>query len=381
MEVQNVLILGESSRRALIGALRILADDPRVRLHFGVTGLNFSKRALLSSYPEVGVFHLDFRSPELFVGSLLDLVSNIGPYIILPSDEYWLRIILANRQVLEERGIRMRCPEEAIYARVSDKGSFAALCQEHGLEVPQECDFPKSYSFPFVVKARRLEKSAGILEYPFLVENQKAFSLLQKKNIDISKHFCQQLIVGPSYYYCAFYDKGKLLFNFSQINLCQQPGGKSVIKARPASLPDGICNKIDSIFADLEWDGVIMFELKQDLSSGRYYAIECNPRLWGPSMLCIDNGLDIFSPLCFLPPKNLGNPDKIAGYLWTSGYIEGFFTGLKMKSRFQSFDEPPSLPRVRYKSVWWRKDTMVYAIAETLTVILKGLRSVFAGKP
>ena len=68
-----------------------------------------------------------------------------------------------------------------------------------------------------------------------------------------------------------------------------------------------------------------MFELKQDLSSGRYYAIECNPRLWGPSMLCIDNGLDIFSPLCFLPPKNLGNPDKIAGYLWTSGYIEGFY--------------------------------------------------------
>ncbi len=381
MEVQNVLILGENSRRAIIGALRIFAGDPRVRLHFGVAGLSFSKRALLRNFPEVSVAFLDFSSPESFVSSLVDLASVIGSYTLLPSEEYWLRIILANREVLNEKGIRVRCPEAAIYERVSNKGSFAELCLKHGLEVPRDCHFPESFSFPFVVKAHKLEKSANVLEFPFLVENQKAFKLLQKMSIDPSKHFCQQLIIGPSYYYCAFYERGEVLLSISQINLCQEPGGKSVIKARPASLPDEITGQIDSIFANLEWDGVMMFEIKQDLSTDKFYAIECNPRLWGPSMLCIDNGVDIFSPLCYLPPKELGKPGMRIGYLWNAGYMEGFFTGMKLNSRFQRFREPATLPSVRYKSVWWRKDTFVYAIAETMTVVLKGLRCMFAGKP
>ena len=38
--------------------------------------------------------------------------------------------------------------------------------------------------------------------------------------------------------------------------------------------------------------GLIMIEVK--IQDGEYYMIEANPRLWGPSQLILDAGMDLF---------------------------------------------------------------------------------------
>lgn len=368
----NVLILGEASRRVVIGALRLYRQRTDIQIYFGRQSDTLSLRLFLRPFPNVKVVDLIRAADERFIDNLKQLSSQIGGFIILPTDEVYLRLILQNRVDLQAHGITIKCPDLDTYLLLSEKESFVNLCHQYQIETPPSVDFPQTFEHPFVVKPQKQLFQKDVLPYPYLVENQKAFRQLQKKVIDPTLHFCQYYIVGPSIYYSAIYDKGKKVVQFTQINTHQQPNGKSIFKACPGEISHELMLKIDHLFEDLKWDGVMMFELKLELNTQTYYAIECNPRLWGPNQLCSDNGVDFFSPLLNLPSTVQPLKQPKYGYLWLNGYLSGFFIGLQTKTKFQIFKQK-SETKIRYRSVWLRRDTWPFFFLETMTILMEYL--------
>jgi len=366
----NVLILGEASRRVVIGALRLYRQRTDIQLYFGRQSNTLSLRLFLKPFTNVKVVDLIRAVDERFIENLKQLSAQLGGFTILPTDEVYLRLILQNRADLQAHGVSIKCPDLDTYLLLSEKESFVKLCHRYHIETPPSVAFPVAFEHPFVVKPQKQLFRKDVLPYPYLVENQKAFNQLQKKAIDPSLHFCQYYIIGPSIYYSAIYNKGKKVVHFTQINTHQQPNGKSIFKACPGEISSDLMNQIDRLFEDLRWDGVMMFELKLELSTQTYYAIECNPRLWGPNQLCSDNGVDFFSPLLNLPSALKPLQQQKYGYLWLNGYLSGFFIGQLTKTKFQIFKQKAET-KIRYRSVWLRHDTWPFFFLETLTILME----------
>jgi hypothetical protein len=366
----NVLILGEASRRVVIGALRLYRQRTDIQIFFGRQSDTLSLRLFLKPFPNVKVVDLIRAADERFIENLKQLSSQIGGFTILPTDEVYLRLILQNRADLHAHGVTIKCPDLDTYLLLSEKESFVKLCRQYQIETPPSVDFPLEFEHPFVVKPQKQLFQANVLPYPYLVENKKAFKQLQHRKIDPSLHFCQYYIIGPSIYYSAIYNKGTKVVHFTQINTHQQPNGKSIFKACPGEISHELMRKIDRLFEDLAWDGVMMFELKLELSTQTYYAIECNPRLWGPNQLCSDNGFDFFSPLLNIPSEVKPLANSQHGYLWLNGYLSGLFIGLLTKTKFQIF-KPQTPTKIYYRSVWLRKDTWPFFFLETLTILVE----------
>jgi len=375
----RVLILGEASRRTIIGAIRLFQPLPEVELLFGCQSQTFSQKIFLRNFKRVIPVHLEFKPDRRFIDSLIGLSQKRGGFVILPTDEVYIRLILENRDELFNYGITIRCPGIEQYELVSNKKSFVELCAKYGIQTPPWVDFPDLFQEPFVMKPQSSARQSNVLTFPFLVENPKSFQLLLQQKLDLGLHFCQKYIDGPGYYYCAFYEHGVKKLAFTQVNTCQQPNGKSVIKAQPAQIPETLREKIDFLFADLRWDGVMMFEVKIHLKTGSFYAIECNPRIWGPIQLCLDNGYDFFSPLIHVPSTQVPLSPPVYGYLWLNGYLAGWLTRLHTKTRFQVFDVPSK--GIRFRSVWFRKDTWLFFLVETGYLLLDCIKGLFSRSP
>ena len=259
---------------------------------------------------------------------------------------------------------------------LSDKESFANLCKDFNIEVPPEIQINWStFNQKFVIKPKKLETDQRCLKYPLLVENSGSFQQLKATNIDITKHLIQEYIDGPSIYYCAYWENGAVKLRFMQKNLVQQPAGKSVIKAVPYNIPRDILDKIENMLQQINWEGVIMIEIKEDLETHKYYAIEANPRFWGPLQIAIDNGINFPAALVGLDIKE-NKPKDTFGYLWLGGYVSGFFIKFQTKTDFQRFRESNS-KRVIYRDIWLRKDTYAYFFIEPIMTVITNVRKMY----
>src|SRR3546814_3609722 len=74
---------------------------------------------------------------------------------------------------------------------------------------------------------------------------------------------------------------------WSQRNLIQQPGGKSMLLAEPSSFHDSeTAARIVEALRDANFHGLGMVEFIR--AHDRDIFIEMNPRIWGPAQFCLD---------------------------------------------------------------------------------------------
>ena len=359
---KTILIFADANRRASLTAARILSKH-HCRLLFCIhedfpeklTSILFKK---YSSYP------LLMYSSEGLIDFLNQLHQTYGSFEILPIGEWHIRQILNGRKHLS-KSIHFCLNNPEGYHHLSNKLSFTKLCKNYKLDLPEELNtFPKDDSISFVVKPDSFEKSDGVLTVPMLVDSPKQYKAFKAMNLDLSRHFFQEYISGPSIYYCAYYLDGKCIKHFGQFNRIQQPNGKSIIKAHPYEIPKATKDKIDSIFKSFNWNGPMMFELKHCKKTQKLYAIECNPRLWGPLQICIDNGVDMVSPCFGLPSFDHAN-NKPIGYLWLSGFIHGYILKHQSNQDYQIF-KAPYKTKLKYKDLYLRKDSIKYFVFDLL---------------
>lgn len=370
----KVLVLIENSRAA-IAELRSLFQMENLEIHIAVNNKVFTDKIRYSKYIKQNKYY-SYGDAVNIIYFLKKLVNNIGPFILLPNGETVLRSIVKSKAELIKYGIKISLPHEDTYLLFSDKYTFANTCHNFGINTPRKIDINlKQFNQKFVVKPKFLSEEANILNIPLLIENEESFRKFKNLGIDLNQHFIQKLIEGPSYYYCAVYELGNKKAWFVQKNLHQQPNGKSILKAIPYNLSLSTINKIDHMMNNYKWDGVMMFELKEELETGELFAIECNPRLWGPLQLALDNGVDFVRSLIDPAYECLNPANMKKGYIWRAGYFHGYLLKQKTKTSFQKFKD--SEKEFKFLDIWGRKDTLLYFLLEPLIILLKEIRQFF----
>ena len=249
-------------------------------------------------------------------------------YVIAPSSEFLNQHILAHRTWFAERRCEIPLVDAQCYARVTNKASFRALCVSAGIAVPPPAD-PRDGIFPCVAKPKINITPAGRSLYPALFYSKEDWIRQRDALGALDDYYFEALVDGPSYYllYHLPADPAAPVFSWSQRNLLQQPGGKSILLAVSDTLhTTAISQRMISMLRGAGFHGLAMVEVIRD--GAGYVAIELNPRLWGPLQLLRNAGSHLIR--AFLEETLYGavtEADPAAGhaasYLWLGGLRPG----------------------------------------------------------
>lgn len=223
---------------------------------------------------------------QVTVAWLKDLAASRQQELVYcPTTEFINHFMLAHRHELQAAGWHIGLPEQGIYealtGKLSSQALMTSLCPELALPAAQQ---DGAWQAPCVLKPRE-NLAKGRVLYPLLCRSVQDLDQALS-GLDRSDYFAQDFIIGQSHYLCAYLSQSGRYASFWQLNLMQQPGGKSIVLARPGGNPG-----LDEarLFAGLHakgYHGAFMLEVIE--SGGRLYYIEVNPRFWGPLQLALD---------------------------------------------------------------------------------------------
>ena len=375
MPFEKVLLLMSENDRAAIACLRSL--DEKVQIIPSFNNKSIFNSLIVPENLRRNITYYNSNNEEDFINSLIQIKKKHGSFkVFLFGDQtsYWL---LTNKKRLLSYNIYVKGPETEAYTTMLNKKNFLEISSEYGMLIPKTINYievmNKKFEKKFVIKPKESTENERILDDPMLIENKKSFQYLKSLDLDFDNHILQEYVYGPSVYYMSLYNNGDKIIDFTQKNIAQQPGGKSVIKAIPSEIPEYIKEKVDALMRDFNWTGPMMIEFK--LMDDKYYNIECNPRLWGPLQLAIDNGIN-FANAMYEPSnyknKNDYKAEKEVGYLWKTGYLLGFLYKITTKTNFQRYNVNKEFI---FKDVWFRKGTRLYSIIEFPLTIIKILKN------
>lgn len=273
--------------------------------------------------------------------------TNCGKIIVAPSSEALNRHFLIYRDQYANIGCTIPLVNRELYERVSDKYKFGEMCKKHGIHVPKEYDIEELSEYPFVAKPRQYQGAlTNVVERPVIVrtpsEKDQFF-----RTYSVSAYYFQEFVRGRSIYLLYTIDRSGNVQAFSQENVAQQPGGKSIVAAVPASAhntPMG--DQFKSMLLTEGFFGLIMIEVRTDDSE--YWMIEANPRMWGPSQLVVDSKSGIFEAFfemtdikAFTKNISLCERSMDAKYFWYGGITttDGDFDALDYYPTRQSLTD------------------------------------------
>lgn len=211
-------------------------------------------------------------------------------YVIAPTSEFLNQHVLTHRTWFAERLCEIPLVDAACYTTVTNKASFRSLCEASGLAVPPLVD-PTTTRSPFVAKPKYNITADGRSLYPALVYDDADWRRQRETLGALDDYYFEALIEGPSYYLLYYLPAhpDAPVFSWSQRNLLQQPGGKSMVLAISDTLHTSpISAQVISMLRGVGFHGLAMVELIR--RDDTYYAIELNPRLWGPIQLVRNAG-------------------------------------------------------------------------------------------
>lgn len=368
----GMLLFSGYNVRAVIALCRFLAQRGRTAHIVARAG---EDPVTLTDYADWVVVRrdsdrLDVEMVESCCGQVKDSVG-IDEVTVLPTTEYLNRILLSNKGRLERSRIFCPLADEAGYRRLSDKQSFVELCREWGISVPPTDLQPVPGAIPLVAKPRRYDGRQTQVK-PYLITNQAALTRFRERE-DPSQYFFQQFVDGDSFYLLFCRDHEGRVSSFSQHNLLQQADGRSIIAARGATLHKdcSITGSFLSLLEGIGFTGLVMFEVRLD-REGRCWALEANPRPWGPLQLVVDAFPDLlrhyFADVVGLQLEH--SSAALAGqrdwYLWLGGLVED--ARAQRCPDYHGFDSERLLSRIDQLmqcEIFARPDSMKLFLAET----------------
>lgn len=213
--------------------------------------------------------------------------------LILPSSEFLNRYLLTHRDALRAMGLQVPLVNAPLYQKISDKLSFSEMCRAYGLDVPEEIPRPDAFE-PLVAKLKVYGTAGTVQQKPYLIDSLAVWRrFLDSENPE--HFFFQRLIEGQSHYLLASLRPDAAPLVSAQQNLLQQARGRSVVLARNSDIhASPLAQRYLEMLAAEHFQGLIMIELRHDSRNDRWYMIEANPRLWGPSQWFVDASVDLF---------------------------------------------------------------------------------------
>lgn len=315
---EHYVIFSGANERAVIACCRHFAQH---NVSFSIIARPSGDKILLTAYKKnVACYRaLDLLDVEDMLTQVAMLKKKYpeNQLVFLPTAESVNRIILAHRAQFVSTGLTVPLCEETLYKTLSDKSSFNALAQSHGISLPESIDSPSISHLPVVAKPiSELSAASGEKLYPQLLFSPQQFSAFNH-DYSADDFFFQRYVDGQSYYLLLFIDRHhvKVLW---QKNVLQQAEGKSIIAAHICPCPDDQFERLTiNMLQSVGFTGFIMIEMMRE--NGRSYLIEANPRLWGPFQLAIHNG---FNPeWTSLSGRYPETAKKGQYYFWLNGLL------------------------------------------------------------
>jgi predicted ATP-grasp superfamily ATP-dependent carboligase len=245
---------------------------------------------------------------------------------ILPSTEYLNRILISNKKLLNDKNVFFGLVHADIYELVSDKIRFNDLCKQYEIQVPFEYESIPEIT-PFVIKPKTYFGSDNTISTPYIVFDKADLpEYLSPKNT--KDFYFQEYVAGDSIYFLFYFTKDGKYNVFSQQNYIQQPNGGSILFAKSSNhYTNSIVDKFTKMFNDINFSGLVMVELRY--TNKNWVMIEANPRLWGPSQLILDSGMDLFDLFLFdnmlideIKPKTFVLDTQ---YVWSGGITDNVY--------------------------------------------------------
>ena len=368
MKNQAVIVISGYNIRAVVAFSRwATAHD----INFHIVAKSKEDPIFLTDYKGHVVFTRDspiLRS-EHFRSWVEDLSRQYGyqRIIILPSTEYLNRFLLEHRDSIEAENCIIPLVDGRLYRTISDKLSFAKLCQSYGLDIPKEFNYIPE-CLPFVAKPRTYFSAQGSQLLPQLINNKYDLEKFCGEE-ETSDYFFQQFVYGRSLYLLAYISqRGVDDILFSQENLMQQARGGSIVLAKQSNFHhDEVAKRYVNMLRDQKFFGLIMVEVRLDKFNGRYYMIEANPRLWGPLQFSVDNNVDLFGAMLrdygFEISKPPPLPHLTTHYFWSGGLSQ---QSQPITYHSYSSDEfVGQLHSLRPQDIFFRKDTLNLFLKES----------------
>jgi len=359
---KTFLIFSGYNQRAVVAFCR---EATRLSVPFCILAKSDEDTILKTSYKD-HVYAI--RSEKLLSKADLDAcivktkaTTNFTDFVILPSSEFLVRFFLDNRAYYKRQNCTIPLVSSELYAKISDKYSFGKLCEANGLLIPLEFENPESLSFPFVAKPRLYFSNGNARTLnPFLILSETDWKdFLQKE--DTGAFYYQEFIDGSCFYLLCYLSMSQKDVCYSQKNLVQQAGGKSMIVAQSSDIHHlPIADKYVGMLKNEGFEGLIMIELKK--KGDEFVMIEANPRLWGPSQLFVDAGVPIFEAFIqdqgFEIQTSERSEIKEVLYFWHGGIAEDRKNGKEIAFHEYTpelLDE--NLERLLACEVYLREDT------------------------
>ena len=246
---------------------------------------------------------------------------------ILPSTEYLNRLLLSNEKKLLSHKISFGLCEDKLYNKISNKYDFGVLCSSYNINLPKEF-YSKPKKYPYVIKPKTYFNSSQTVNIkPAIISNKEEDIYIFSNNNDNDLYY-QEYVAGKSIYLLFYFYKNGCYSVYSQENFIQQHNGGSMILSKSANyhLNKELVSGFATLFINEGFNGLVMVEVKH--YKNKYYMIEANPRLWGPSQLILDANMSLLDD--FSIENNLINSDvKTTGeynldinYFWAGGFIQ-----------------------------------------------------------
>lgn len=257
---------------------------------FDQSGLPF---AIVAAGPDDAIHDTRWREhvvfnrldPVVTVAWLRELADSQGELVYCPTTEFINHFVLEHRAALQACGLHIGLPDKAVYDELTGKRSsqqwMTALCPELRLPATQP---DGQWRAPCVLKPRE-NVSQGRVLYPMLCRSTLELDQALT-GLDRAAYFAQDFVTGQSYYLCGYLCRDGRWSAFWQVNLMQQPGGKSIVLARPSDNPGLNASRLFKGLHERGYHGAFMLEVMAS-AQGLYY-IEVNPRFWGPLQLALD---------------------------------------------------------------------------------------------
>ncbi|WP_223549312.1 ATP-grasp domain-containing protein [Aestuariivivens sp. NBU2969] len=321
-----ILIFSGFNERAVVSFIRTLEKN---KLDYIVVAKSFDDFIFFTTYKNKVIAIRDDLSLDLdVIKKYICLVRQkvkTTHIFIAPSTEALNRFLLKERSRLEAMKVIVPLTKKSLYDIISDKYSFGVVCKENGISIPKEFYTIENIDYPFVAKPKKYFSKGGKTFSPQLIfnESEKVYFV---ENYPIDDFYFQEFIEGDSHYLLYYFSRNKVIYKFSQKNIVQQSGGKSIVAATSSDFHfSDESKKYEALFLSLNFRGLVMVEVKQ--KEFKNYMIEANPRFWGPSQLFVDANANLFESFLFdyqfldkAPTFN--NIAKNKKYFWHGGFIK-----------------------------------------------------------
>ncbi len=326
--MKSVLIISGYNTRAIIAFCRFFKTQS---IPFYIVASSKEDLILLSEYKSNVIFIREDKSLKVegfhHYKELVDKYCLYDDILILPSTEYLNRFLIKERKTLENIGYTVPLVNDSLYSQISDKYSFGQMCEEEGIRVPKELTRITKKDIPFVIKPKQYFIDKRLVNTkPNIVRSESDFNLYYSQKVNDSVYY-QEFIGGEPFYLLFYFDKEGGHSVYSQRNIMQQDNGLSIIAAESSDFHkeySEITSKFCNLFLKHNYRGLVMVEVK--LYENKVYMIEANPRLWGPSQLITNSGMDLmhkFAKDYGLIEKDFVPSYKLkAKYFWSGGIAE-----------------------------------------------------------